>query len=280
MIYRDFAKTGMKPSVIGMGTYYDPGWIALAMLLHIQRGRATKLEALKSGLDSGINFIDTAEIYRSETIVAEAILGRKRDDLFIATKVWSNHLRRDALVKACSRSLERLGTTYIDLYQVHFPNSRVPISETMGAMEDLVDQGKIRAIGISNFSLKQTEEAVTALKKHELSSTQLDYSLIRRDIEKDILPFCQKEKISVIAYYPLAHGKLARDSPAIDQVSRVHGGNWHPAQIAQSWLFSAHDNVFPIPRASRASHVKLNAAAADLVLSEEDVRTLEKAFAA
>ena len=191
-----------------MGTYYDPQWIATAKTLGWRRGAASKVEALKAGLDGGINFIDTAEIYGSEELVARAIVGRKREDLFIATKVWSNHLRRDALVKALEKSLKRLGTSYVDLYQVHFPNTKVPIAETMGAMEEMKDKGKLLSIGVSNFSLKQTIDANAALKKSQLASNQVDYSLANREIEADLLPYCESNKITIIAYYPLGHGKL------------------------------------------------------------------------
>ena len=139
----NYKPLGGSPKVteIGMGTYYDPAWIAMARILGWKRGGAAKVEAMKSGLDGGMNFIDTAELYGSEPLVAQAIRGRKRDELFIATKVWPNHLRRDALVKALERSLKRLETSYVDLYQVHFPNGRVPIEETMGAMEEMKDEG-------------------------------------------------------------------------------------------------------------------------------------------
>ena len=192
-----------------MGTYYDPGWIATARGFGWRRGAQSKVAALEAGLDGGMNFIDTAELYGSEPLVAAAIKGRKRDELFIATKVWPNHLRRDALVRALDKSLARLQTSYVDLYQVHFPNSRVPIAETMGAMEEMKDKGKLLSIGVSNFSLQQTTEANAALKRSQLASNQVQYSLAHRDIEADLLPYCESNKISVICYYPLGHGKLA-----------------------------------------------------------------------
>ena len=165
--------SGTRVSEVGMGTYYDPQWIATARTIGWKRGAASKVEALKAGLDGGMNFIDTAELYGSESLVARAIKGRKREDLFIATKVWPNHLRRDALVRALEKSLGRLETPYVDLYQVHFPNTRVPIEETMGAMEEMKEKGKTLAIGVSNFSLQQTKDAVAALKKSQLASNQV-----------------------------------------------------------------------------------------------------------
>jgi diketogulonate reductase-like aldo/keto reductase len=276
--YREFAKTGFKVSVVGIGTYYDPQWIALAMLLGIRLGKEKKLEALRTGLDSGINFIDTAELYRSEPIVAKAIGGRKRDEIFIASKVWSNHLKPESVVKSCKRSIEKLGTTYLDLYQIHFPNSRVPIGDTMRAMEDLVDKGLIRSIGISNFSYKQTVEAVQAMKKHEVSSTQMNYSLAHRNIEKDILPYCEKEKMAVIAYYPLGHGKLAKGSSGIDEIIAKRSNQLKPSQVALGWLFNRSEAVFPIPRASKMGHVKEDALAGDIELTPEEMKLLNEHY--
>jgi diketogulonate reductase-like aldo/keto reductase len=260
-----------------MGTYYDPQWIATAKTIGWRRGAASKVEALKTGLDGGLNFIDTAEIYGSEELVAKAIRGRKREDLFIATKVWSNHLRRDALVRALEKSLKRLGTSYVDLYQVHFPNTKVPIAETMGAMEEMRDKGKLLAIGVSNFSLKQTIDANAALKKSQLASNQVDYSLANREIEADLLPYCESNKITIIAYYPLGHGKLtgpgAREK--MDAICKSHSKT--PAQVALNWLVSGR-NVFAIPRASRAEHVRENLGASGWELSPDERKQLDAAF--
>jgi diketogulonate reductase-like aldo/keto reductase len=124
--YKIFGNTGILVSEIGMGTYYDPLWILTARL-GWYRGREEKIRAVRAGLNGGINLIDTAEIYGSEPIVAEAIKGWNRESLFIATKVWPTHLSYDNVIKSCYRSLERLGTSYIDLYQIHWPNPRIPI---------------------------------------------------------------------------------------------------------------------------------------------------------
>jgi diketogulonate reductase-like aldo/keto reductase len=126
MISKEFGKTGRKVSEIGLGTYYDPFWIATAFL-GWRRGGEAKVRAVEAGLSSGATLLDTAEIYGSEPLVARAISGRKRDEIFLATKVWSNHLHRDSLIKSFNKSLKRLGTSYIDLYQVHWPNPTVPI---------------------------------------------------------------------------------------------------------------------------------------------------------
>lgn len=270
---KEFAKTGMKVSEVGLGTYYDPLWIMTAFV-GWRRGASTKLDAIRAGLDSGVTLLDTAEIYGSEPLVAKAISGRKRDELFLATKVWSNHLHRDSLVRAFNKSLRRLGTTYIDLYQVHWPNPRVPIAEAMGAMEQLISEGKLMHPAVSNFSLDQLKDAQAALPKSELSSIQLDYSLIHRDAERDMLPYCDRERIALLAYYPLGHGKLPSDSrldSAVAQAGKTR------AQVALRWL-AGKPNVFPIPRASRPDHVRENAGAGDWELTDQARGDLDRLY--
>jgi diketogulonate reductase-like aldo/keto reductase len=268
---------GPKVSEIGMGTYYDPQWIATAKSIGWMRGAASKVEALKAGLDGGMNLIDTAELYGSEPLVAKAIRGRKREDLFIATKAWPNHLRRDALVRALEKSLKRLELSYVDLYQVHFPNSKVPIAETMGAMEEMKDKGKLLSIGVSNFSLQQTIDANAALKKSQLASNQVQYSLSHREIEADLLPYCEENKISILAYFPLGHGKLASagSRSKMEAICKAHSKT--SAQVALNWLVTGR-NVFAIPRASRADHVRENLGGSGWELRPEDRAQLETAF--
>lgn len=273
MRYKEFAKTRRKVSEIGMGTYFDPLWVTTSFL-GWRRAAAQKTEAIRTGFDEGITLVDTAEIYRSEPLVASAASGRKRDELFLATKAWSNHLRRDALLRAFEGSLKRLGTSYIDLYQVHWPNPAVPVAETMAAMEELVSAGKLIHVGVSNFNLDQLQEAQSALPKSELSSVQVDYSLIHRNPEQDLLPYCDREKIALLAYYPLGHGKLPADR-RLDQVSRRVGRS--RAQVALQWL-AGKANVFPIPRASREAHVRENAGAGDWELTEGDRVELDSAY--
>ncbi len=273
MRLKEFAKTGHKISEVGMGTYYDPLWVATAFM-GWRRRKAAKVEAIMAGFESGITLVDTAEIYRSEPLVAKAMAGKKRDDVFLATKAWPNHLHRDALISAFDGSLRRLGTSYIDLYQVHWPNPRVPIEETMGAMEELVRDGKLRHVGVSNFGLEQLKEAQSALPRSEVSSVQLDYSLIHRRVEHEVLPYCEREKVALLAYYPLGHGKLPSDQ-RLDSVSSSHGKT--RAQVALRWL-ADKPNVFPIPRASRPDHVRDNAGAGDWELSEREMVELDQKF--
>jgi diketogulonate reductase-like aldo/keto reductase len=276
MEYRVFGRSGVKVSAVGMGTYYDPVWIVLSRL-GILRSRRLKVQALRLGLENGINLIDTAEIYGSEPLVAEAIRGFNRDELFIATKVWPTHLKYDSVIKAARNSARRLGVRYIDLYQVHFPNRRVPIAETMRAMEQLVDEGLIRFIGLSNFNLNQVIEAQGALKKYEVVSLQMPYSLIDRRIEADIIPYAKRENLAILCYYPLGHGRLIREFPKdlVEMVSRNHGPRT-PAQIALNWIITKHENAFPIPRASNPMHVRENLGAVGWRLSDEEVKAIEE----
>jgi diketogulonate reductase-like aldo/keto reductase len=259
-----------------MGTYYDPGWMLRAKLGRRQ-GSSEKVEALKAGIEWGINLIDTAEIYNSEGLVGEAIAGRKREDLFIATKVTPTHLGYDSLLKAADRSLSRLRLSYVDLYQIHHPRPLMPLAGTMRAMEELIEQGKIRNIGVSNFSLNQMIEANAALKKARLASTQMEYSLVHRSIENDILPYCRKENVAVLAYRPLGHGRLASEQDKLKKFCEKYSKT--PAQIALKWL-SSQPGVFPIPRASNVTHVKENMGASGWQMDEADLRELSDTFPA
>lgn len=273
--YRIFGKTGIKVSVVGMGTYYDVSWIILSRL-GIRPGLDRRIRAIRIGLENGLNLIDTAEIYGTEDVVGRAIKGFDREEIFIATKVWPTHFKYESVIKAARRSISRLGVDYIDLYQLHFPNRMVPIKETMRAMEDLVDMGLIRYIGVSNFNLSQLEEAQGVMRKYEIVSIQMPYSLGDRRIEKDLIPYAKRNNMAVLCYYPLGHGKLLKKLPKtiIEEVSRRHGPRT-PAQILLNWIITKHENTFPIPRASNPGHVKENVDSMGWRLNDDELRALE-----
>ncbi len=277
-----FAKTDAQVSPMGVGTYYDFRWIAPAKLFGIKPGRQRRIEAIRSALESGINIIDSAELYQSEPLVAEAIRGMPRDEIFLATKVMPLHFSYDSLIKSCERSLRNLGTSYIDLYQMHFPSSsKNKIKDGIRAMEHLVDKGKIRYIGISNFSLAQTEEVIAWLKKYPLSSTQMNFSLAHRNIEKDLLPYCRKNGIAILAYFPLGHGKLASTSAINQEITKTiekNHGKKTATQIVLNWFMSKYDFVFPIPRASNPEHVRENAGAMGWKMTPEEIEMLERSI--
>ncbi len=280
MEYREFGWTGFKVSNIGMGTYYDPSYIFMALLFRHQGGRDRKIAALKKGLELGMNLIDTAEVYQTEDIVAEAIEGHEREDLFIATKVVGYHLRYSAVMKAAENSLKRLKCSYIDLYQIHFPSRTVPIKETMKAMEKLVDDGKVRYLGVSNFSLEQMTKAENALSKNKLASNQVEYNLMARGIENDLLPYCEQNGIAILPYRPIAHGALANPNEKVkavmNEISQKHRGKT-PAQIALNWLMAKSKVIFPIPRASRPERVIENVGSVGWSLGTEEMGKLEQA---
>ncbi|MEM0288037.1 MAG: aldo/keto reductase [Nitrososphaerota archaeon] len=275
---RIFGRSNESVSVIGVGTYYDTIDTSGEKKVSEVASKEEKIEGIKRAVELGINLIDTAESYTTEPLVREAVKDFKRDDLFIATKVWPNHLRYDDVIKAARRSLERLSCRYIDLYQIHWPNPKVPIKETMRAMEKLVSDGIIRYIGVSNFSLEELKEAREALTKSEIISNQLEYSLQERSIEKEMLPYTQAENIAVLAYRPIGHGKLANPSgklgSCIEKMAEKYGKT--NAQIAINWLLNKSNLVFPIPRVSSAKRAEENAGAVGWYLSYDDVRFLDK----
>lgn len=277
MEYKEFGRTKAMVSSIGMGTYYGVLSNALPGTIGLQRNHDEKVAALRRGIELGMNLIDTAEVYQTEGLVGAAVSDIERDGLFIATKVWPSHLHYDDVIKSADASLARLGMAYIDLYQVHWPSRRVPIKETMSAMERLVADGKVRHIGVSNFSLAQMKEANEALSRHDLASNQVEYSLLVRSPEEDLLPYCEANGIAMLAYRPVAHGALASPSgrvgDVVEQIARSHDGKT-PAQIALNWLLSRGRNVFPIPRASRPARVIEDAGAAGWELTPDEVSGL------
>jgi len=170
------------------------------------------IQAIRAAYDAGTTTFDTAEAYgkgHSEQILASATSDR-RDKVIYATKVFANHLKYDQIIKSCHRSLKNLKTDYIDLYQIHWPSGsfgfdEVPIGETVGALNDLKEQGKIRAIGVSNFSRLQLQESC---EYGQIDSLQPPYSLFWRHVEKDAMAFCVENKITLLAYSPMAQGLL------------------------------------------------------------------------
>lgn len=240
------------------------------------------VKALRHGLKLGMSFVDTAEMYgqgHSEEVVANAVKDR-REHVFIATKVSGEHLSRDGVLNACESSLRRLQTSYVDLYQVHWPHPRIPIGETMKAMELLVTEGKVRYIGVSNFSVQQTQEAQAALSHANLASNQVEYSLLNRSIEDKLLPYCEKQSITIIAYSPLAKGQISQDNRGkrwqiLDQLASKHRKT--RTQLALNWLITKNP-VVAIPKASSLEHVTENAGAAGWRLNSEDEHVLNQAF--
>ncbi len=232
-------------------------------------------EPLRAGLDCGACFIDTAEGYGSEEIVGTVIRGR-RQQVFVASKVSPRNFRRQDLLRAVDSSLRRLGTDYIDLYQLHWPNLKVPMAETMGTMEELADCGKIRFIGVSNFSIRELRKAQTALSRHPVVSNQVRYSLIDRTIETGLLDYCRQHAITIIAFSPLglnfSNLRAADPEAVLARVARQCGKT--EAQVALNWLI-AKEGVVAIPKAFTAPHAVENCGSAGWRLPDDARRLLE-----
>lgn len=232
-------------------------------------------EPLRRAVASGATLIDTAELYGTEEAVGAAIKGI-RSRVFLATKVRPANFRRKDLIRSAEASLDRLGTDYIDLYQLHWPNMLVPIEETMGALEQLLENGKIRFIGVSNFSIIEMKHAQAALGRHRIVSNQVSYSLFNRTIEGNVLEYCQQHDVTVIAYSPLGRGldKIGdHNRSVLDQVAAREGRT--QAQVALNWCIQK-DGVIAIPKSNTVEHVEENCASSGWSLSEEAIQILER----
>jgi len=232
--------------------------------------------ALRKGIELGASFIDTAEAYGTESLVGEAIRDI-RNQVFLASKVSPWHFRRKDLFQAVDRSLQALKTEYIDLYQLHWPNSTIPIEETMGAMEELVNQGKIRFIGVSNFSLAELQKAQAALQRCRIVCNQVRYNLVDRSAEVGLLEHCQRNKITLIAYSPLARGMPAiRKNDPLGVLRKVATETGRTeAQVTLNWCL-AKDSVVAIPKADSAEHVQENCGASGWRLTPDQIALLDK----
>lgn len=274
MLRRKFGWTGLDVPVIGMGTWMIEG--------RTRDAERRAIEALRLGLDLGMNHIDTAEMYgngRAEELIAEAV-DDQREQVFLVSKVLPSNASYQGTLKACERSLKRLKTDFIDLYLVHWPSSQHPIEETMRAMEKLVDEGMIRFIGVSNFDVEQLREAQRALKKYRIACDQVLYHLAYRGIEQDLLPYSAEKGIAIVGYSPFGHGSFpsshSRGGKVLAEIAKRQ--NRTMRQVALNFL-TRDPNLFTIPKAGNPDHVRDNSGAVgDWKLSDEDISTIDKTF--
>jgi diketogulonate reductase-like aldo/keto reductase len=260
MDHKELGKSGVPLPEIALGTWNYKGGA----------------EVLRQGIDLGAFFIDTAESYGSEEIVGEALRGI-RERVFLATKVSPGHFKRQDLLRAADASLKRLKTDRIDLYQLHEPSFNVPLRETMAAMEELVDAGKVQFIGVSNFSLRQLRKAQSALQRHAIVSNQVRYSLADRTIEKDLLPYCQKNRITILAFSPLARGIAniqKRDRRGVlPELADATGRT--AAQIALNWCIS-NEGVVAITKSNSIARIEEDCGASGWKLTQEQLGQLDR----
>ena len=241
--------------------------------------RQAEIEAIRLGLDLGMSLIDTAEMYGeggAELLIGEAIEGR-RDEVFLVSKVYPHNASLSGAVKACERSLRRLGTDYLDVYLLHWRGA-IPLEETLEAFLRLKDSGKIRDFGVSNFDLSDMLEASALPGGQDIVTNQVLYNLVHRGIEFDLLPWCREHNISVMAYSPIEHSPSEQrgmlDHPALKKIAAWHGCT--PAQVALAWLLQ--QEIVAIPKAGNPAHVRENSGALSITLTERDFVLLDKAF--
>lgn len=227
------------------------------------------LQALQNAFDLGYRLVDTAEYYadgHAEELVGKALKNFPREEFFITSKVWNNHLHYEDTLKAAKRSLARLQIKNIDLYLIHWPSPLVPISETVRALEKLVNDGFIRYIGVSNFSVKELQEAIDSTEKYEIVANQVRYSILDREAERELLPMAKKNNVRVIAYSPLEKGHLS--SMILKDLALKYGKT--PSQVALNYLIC--QEALPIPKATSKEHLLENLGATGWKMRKKDVR--------
>lgn len=307
MKYRQLGKTDITVSVVAMGC-----WAIVGDWVWGEQDEQESIATIRTALDVGVNFFDTAEGYGdgySEIVLGQALAGR-RDEAVIATKVSETHLSDDEIQKACERSLRRLGTDYIDLYQVHWPNHDIPIVKTMEALEKLRNQDKIRAIGVCNFGIGDLTDLLSI---GHCETDQLPYSLLWRGIEYEIQPKCVENDVGILCYSPLAQGLLtgkfasAGDVPdgrartrhfatsrslarhgedgceaetfaSVERVRRISAEmGASMAEVSLAWVLHQPGVTAVLAGARRPDQIKQNARAAALELPPEIVSELTQA---
>jgi len=307
MRYRKLGRTDMEVSVVCLGCWAFSGDFAWG-----PQQEKDSIAAVHAALDAGVNFFDNAEAYGNglcEEVLAKA-LGNRRKDVIIATKASRRNLTAERLKASCEASLRRLKTDVIDLYQAHFPNKEVPLDETFEAMEQLKAEGKIRAIGVSNFGVSFLNELLPA---HEIASNQVAYSLLWRAIEHEILPLCRAHDVGILPYSPLCQGLLtgkfaspeavpdgrarsrlfSKDRPlsrhsepgceketfeAIDRIREICESIGQPmGQVALAWLLAQDGVTSVIAGARNAEQAAENAKAGDLQLDADVLARLDEA---
>lgn len=259
---------------LGQGTWY--------MGEKRQQARQ-EIEALRTGIELGMTLIDTAEMYgggASEILVGEAIKPVDRESLYIVSKVYPHNAGRGKMEKSLDASLKRLGTDYLDMYLLHW-RGQVPLEETAECMERLVDSGRIRGWGVSNLDTADMEELLSIPSGSQCLVDQVLYHLGSRGVEYSLMPWLEDRGIALMAYCPMAQGGTLKrgmfDSPALKTIAERYEVS--PAVILLSFLLK-RENVFAIPKASGAAHVRENRKALDIELTDTEMEALDKSFPA
>jgi diketogulonate reductase-like aldo/keto reductase len=265
---RAFGRTGVEVPVVGQGTWQ-------------LRDPTGAEKALRAGLELGMTHVDTAELYTgSEAVVGRAIAGR-RDDVFLVSKVLPRNASFEGTKRACDATLKRLETDRLDVYLLHWNESYVKLDDTMRAMRELIAAGMTRFAGVSNLDVDELGDAQRALKGHEVVCDQVLYHLGDRGIEHELIPYCAKNRVAVVAYSPFGGpsgvwppgGK--KGLAVLERIGARHGKT--PRQVCLNFL-TRHENVFAIPKAENEGHVRENAGSVGWQLDERDLDAIESAF--
>lgn len=264
-----FGPTGVDVSIIGQGTW---------KLEHDDPDEA--IAALDAGLDAGMTHVDTAELYGNghvEEMIAP-IVRQRRDEMFLVSKVLPSNSSFEGTMKACDRTLQRLGTDHLDAYLLHWRNG-TPLDETFRAFESLEQAGKIRAFGVSNFDIDDLEEAIGIVGEGRIACNQVLYHLNERAIEHRVVPWCRAHGIAVVAYSPFGSGRFPSPRTGGGRVlaSIAERRNQTPRQVALAFLVQ-QSQAFTIPKAASVEHVLENADAGDIELTRAEIRALDDAF--
>jgi diketogulonate reductase-like aldo/keto reductase len=265
---KKFGSNGPTVPVIGQGTWY------------LDRGdRKAAIAALRRGIETGMTHIDTAEMYGdAELVIADAIAGLAREKLFLVSKVLPSNASRRGTITACERSLKRLKTDHLDCYLLHWRGS-YPFEETVAAFDELVDAGKIRSWGVSNFDSDDLDELLDVAGEGKIACNQVLYHLQERAIEHAVIPWCEKHGTAVVAYSPFGHDDFpsvrSKGGEVLQTIADAHKAT--ARQVALAFLTRA-PSVLAIPKASSAEHAADNAAAGNLTLSDAEIAALDKAF--
>ena len=275
MKYKELGNSGQLISAIGQGCMGIGG--------EFDKNTSMDKEflwSLEYGIELGMTFIDTAEVYasgHSETLVGK-IAKDKRDKLFIATKFSPENNSYNSVLSSAENSLKRLNSSYIDLYQVHWPNPSIPISETMMAIEKLVKDGKVRFVGLSNFSQREMEEAQKCIDPIKIVSNQVEYNLFDRFIERALMPYIVNKDLSIIAYSPLNKGHSLNSNKKKELMKKLSKKyDKTISQISLNWLLSK-ECVFVIPKAIKKNHIELNASSSDFEMESKDIQQIDEVF--
>ena len=250
-----------------------------ARLAQGRHPEAAEEEALRTGLSLGMTLIDTAEIYsggNAERLIGRVIAGQ-RDRVFLVSKVWPSHVAGNGIKEACDASLARLGTDHLDLYLLHWPNGITDLSGVVMAFENLRSAGKIRAWGVSNFKVSDMEALFRIQHGDRCATNQVPYNLSDRTVERDLLPWCERHDMPIMAYSPLGgpDSHLLSD-PTLIRIGEARGCS--AAAVALAWTIRG-GNVIAIPESGAVAHVKENAVALSLTLTPEELQTLDTAHA-